>query len=665
MKLKFQFKWFLNFPWLTFSKSENGAYCKYCVAFAKNEAGVNNQKLGALVLKKYNNWRHALEDFNHHSNLEYHKKCMLDADHFLNVLKNPTMSIDKIIDTEKSKQVLKNRKNIIPIIEAIILCGRQNLALRGHRDSGKIETDSSNNEGNFREILRNRAKGDIEMQAYLEGPGKMKYISHRSQNDMIYACNKVLLNKVVSKVNAAKCFSILADETADISGIEQVSLCVRYIELNTLTLTEEFSQFVPTSDMTGKGIANFILESLKQFGIDTKYLRGQGYDGAAAMSRKYNGVQTHIREIYPNAIYVHCSAHSLNLAVSKSCSVPIIRDCLGIIGQFRDFFIFPKRKFILTSKIESSSLSETKKTLKRSCETRWIERYHAVHDFLELYEFVEQALEDISMWNDNDTSDKARRLRSCILNIEFILSLIILNKGFALGLALSKCLQTTSIDLKEAMSLAKNTKQELEGIRINADTYFREMFEQVKLITAKFDIEIKIPRTAKRQTNKRNIEVDNAETYYRMSIFIPYLDKYIKELENRFTNHHSTLPSFHSLFKENGYHEDFINLTRQYSEDLEDVGNREEIFKNEFKLWQRKLQNLPELAKLKNAMDALFVCNRVMFPNVFKLLQILATLPVSSATNERSFSSLKRIKTYLRNSTSEVYISLYDKSIRH
>lgn len=278
VKLKFQFKWFLNFPWLAYSKSENGAYCKYCVAFVKNEAGVNNQKLGALVLKKYDNWRHALEDFKCHSNLDYHKKCMLDADHFLNVLKNPTMSIDKIIDTEKSKQVLQNRKNIIPIIEAIILCGRQSLVLRGHRDSGKIEIDSSNNEGNFREILRYRAKGDIEMQAYLEGPGKIKYFSHRSQNDMIDACNKVLLNKVVSKVNAAKCFSILADETADISGIEQVSLCVRYIELNTLTLTEEFLQFVPTSDMTGKGIANLILESLKQFGVDTKYLRGQGYD---------------------------------------------------------------------------------------------------------------------------------------------------------------------------------------------------------------------------------------------------------------------------------------------------------------------------------------------------------------------------------------------------
>lgn len=107
---------------------------------------------------------------------------------------------------------------------------------------------------------------------------------------MIDACNKMLLNKVVSKVNAVKRFSILADETADISGIEQVSLGVRYIELNTLTLTEEFLQFIPTSDMTGKETANLILESFKQFGVNTKYLRGQGYDGTAAMSEKYNGV---------------------------------------------------------------------------------------------------------------------------------------------------------------------------------------------------------------------------------------------------------------------------------------------------------------------------------------------------------------------------------------
>lgn len=35
------------------------------------------------------------------------------------------------------------------------------------------------------------------------------------------------------------------------------------------------------------------------------------------------------------------------------------------------------------------------------------------------------------------------------------------------------------------------------------------------------------------------------------------------------------------------------------------------------------------------------------------MLEILVTLPVSTATAERTFSSLRRIKTYLRSTTSE------------
>jgi len=46
---------------------------------------------------------------------------------------------------------------IRPIIEKILLCGRQGIALRGHTDSGPIDLRSlflSNNEGNFRVILK-------------------------------------------------------------------------------------------------------------------------------------------------------------------------------------------------------------------------------------------------------------------------------------------------------------------------------------------------------------------------------------------------------------------------------------------------------------------------------------------------------------------------------
>ena len=50
----------------------------------------------------------------------------------------------------------------------------------------------------------------------------------------------------------------------------------------------------------------------------------------------------------------------------------------------------------------------------------------------------------------------------------------------------------------------------------------------------------------------------------------------------------------------------------------------------------------------KNAIDALEACNASLFPNVWKLLTILATLPVTTATSERSFGIMRPVKTYLR-----------------
>ena len=45
------------------------------------------------------------------------------------------------------------------------------------------------------------------------------------------------------------------------------------------------------------------------------------------------------------------------------------------------------------------------------------------------------------------------------------------------------------------------------------------------------------------------------------------------------------------------------------------------------------------------------------YPSLAVLIQILATLPVTTATNKRSFGALKYLKTYLRNTTKEVRLN--------
>jgi len=117
---------------------------------------------------------------------------------------------------------------------------------------------------------------------------------------------------------------------------------------------------------------------------------------------------------------------------------------MGTIGKLRDFFMFPKRKSILSKAIEISENNISKKSLKRSCETRWIERYHSVSDFLELFECIEEALEEICEWDNTDTSNQAGAFRISILQPEFIITMVTISKVFGLGLPLSKQFQKVS-----------------------------------------------------------------------------------------------------------------------------------------------------------------------------------------------------------------------------
>ncbi|KAJ8890602.1 hypothetical protein PR048_010111 [Dryococelus australis] len=72
----------------------------------------------------------------------------------------------------------------------------------------------------------------------------------------------------------------------------------------------------------------------------------------------------------------------------------------------------------------------------------------------------------------------------------------------------------------------------------------------------------------------------------------------------------------------------------------------------EWDLWTVEWKNSKD-ELLKDAITALMKCEETLFPNLHILLEILATLPLSTASVERSFSTLKRLKTYLRNSTGE------------
>jgi len=125
----------------------------------------------------------------------------------------------------------ENQKKLVPIVKTIILSGRQNIALRGHRDDSPLLLQKSGghkNEGNFRELLRFRTNaGDKVLESHLKNATPRKsYISKAVQNEIIECCRLEIHDKILSKVSTAKFYAIMFDESTDLSGRSQLSTSV-------------------------------------------------------------------------------------------------------------------------------------------------------------------------------------------------------------------------------------------------------------------------------------------------------------------------------------------------------------------------------------------------------------------------------------------------------
>ncbi|KAH8022550.1 hypothetical protein HPB51_025262 [Rhipicephalus microplus] len=207
--LKFQPQWVDRYPWLVYSKKLQGALCKYCVVFASECAGKGeHQRLGCFVTKEFTNYKKVMDALKSHASSSYHAMSTTISENFLAVRSRSQHDILTQLDHGLKKQAEENRKNLLPIIETILFCGRQEVPLRGTDDSGPInmsEVLPFKNDGNLRALLRMRAKcGDAALRAHMETSlANALYTSPKIQNELITLCGKIIQRKIVENINSA------------------------------------------------------------------------------------------------------------------------------------------------------------------------------------------------------------------------------------------------------------------------------------------------------------------------------------------------------------------------------------------------------------------------------------------------------------------------------
>ena len=138
----------------------------------------------------------------------------------------------------------------------------------------------------------------------------------------------MIRNSIVDECNSSSFWSVMADETTDVSTKEQVSVCVRYIRKtypHGLEVCEEFLGFCTVSVANAEAITSAIIGLVEGAGLSMDQLVGKGFDGASTMSGHVSGVSVRLRNLYPKAKYfTHCRNHALNLVLIAGCNnVPV------------------------------------------------------------------------------------------------------------------------------------------------------------------------------------------------------------------------------------------------------------------------------------------------------------------------------------------------------
>ncbi|KAL4107179.1 hypothetical protein QTP88_017562 [Uroleucon formosanum] len=351
-----------------------------------------------------------------------------------------------------------------------------------------------------------------------------------------------------------------------------------------------------------ESLASEIIKILSINKLDIMNCIGQCYDGASVMRGQYSGVQERIRSKVPHAIYVHCYAHCLNLCLVQTLqNIPHLCNFFNTIQNLHKFLMNGQTRYELFVRAQKDKQIPVIH-LERLVETRWAYWYKSIQEvnmrFIEILKVLS------ILRHQGDQTARAIGILNEFSNISFIKT----SHAMEILLQTIHCasveLQGASIIQSLVVNLLQNTKQNIQKLR--SDTFWDKINNSAKLVTEKNEIVY--------ENSSRNRRPVFERTKPSLQQSYPYLVTFIDHYKHFKINYENLQNEFPSA----------KNLINHTNKDRDD-----------------EIHDLYSISKILNQLPN-------AFQETLKIINILMTLPVTTASNERFFSSLNLVKTHLR-----------------
>jgi len=519
-------------------------------------------------------------------------------------------------------QVEQNRDLLRPQIEILKLCAVQNISLRGHRDDGELGSDviQPENDGNYRHLLRFRmASGDESLKMAISHAGaNCKYISKTIQNELLNVMASMVKENITVRVKRAHIWSILADETTDLSCREQMVLVARYVdfvndayvvckdpfcvgdvfaEIEGMKSSEEDDGHTEVK-LSGANLGQFILTKIGKANLDTAACVGQGYDKASAMASGAAGAAAFVQKTAQLADYFRCVSHATNLSCSKCTHIPVIRNAQDVMAQtINNFSASAKRAHLLKKHADLQADCDSGKLI-GLCTTRFVERHAAVARFWNALPAVVSALQEQELWSDRDASIKAHTLLSCLEKSDTLVGLGCLNAVSGIMKPLSQALQKKGGDLVRALDLVDDTTRVLNKMRSDdtATHSFSSVFSETLTLAQRIGITLQKPRIPVGKSMHRAAAAaeGSVEEYYRINVFNAGIDSVLTDFKARFGEHVRLSAGLNCLLPNLVHDKSWADVKEAYTKYSRHLPGAAREVEAEFAIWKQHWENITE-----------------------------------------------------------------------
>ncbi|XP_030924768.1 zinc finger MYM-type protein 1-like [Quercus lobata] len=438
---------------------------------------------------------------------------------------------------------------------------------------------------------------------------------------------------------------------------------------------ERFFHVVHVRDITALTLKNEICAVLSHYNLHIENIQDQGYDGASNMCGEWNELQALFLKDCPYAYYVHCMAHRLQLAlVTTSREVKDVHQFFDHLVNIINIVVGSSKRndelqhaqaeqvenMIASNEIETGRGANQIGTLQRVGDTRWGSHFQSICSLIKMFDATCKVINTISEEGANyKQRGDAKGAYQVLTSFEFILILHLMKEMMGITNMLCQALQQHSQDLLNVMHLVSTTKSLIQKLR---DDGWEPLLARVISFCEQHEIDIldmNARYTKARGRYRRQDEDLTMEHHFRIGIFTVAIDFQLQELKSRFCKLTTELVILSSALNPKDTFRlfkivDICNLVKKYyPQDFIEQEQEQELLESQLQHYELDVIKHPDFQNMSTISE---LCRGLKISGkskiyflIDRLIHLVLTLLVSTATTERAFSAMKLLKTRLPN----------------